>query len=261
MTVTEMAPNTKGKGALVLLFAVVGGIVAGVLVDQFYGTFTLPDELLNAPGPPYSAEVEQGIAEQTPRMNAKNAAISVGIASGLLVGFLAFGVGLARGTIGAAIVGLAVGLVLGGGAGVGGGFANAWVEEWCVQSAGFESVTQTIGEAVGDVRGFRKYAQTVLSHLAGWLPLVVILGVVVAGRDASRMFAYGGSGLGAMFVATALFPFLAAILFPTAKPEWHVPRGTSCRIFWTTLLSVCLAVSVIRSGIAPVADNENSSSD
>ncbi len=257
---TDSSNNKTGSNLLpsivILALGIVAGIASGVLIDQFYGTFTVPEELLNAPGPPYSAEVEKGLAEETPLVHSRNTALCVGIAGGMIVGLLGLGIGIARRKPLASIVGLVAGFLLGSGAGVGGGFANAWVEQNAPGIELFQMATESVGEAVGDVAGFRRYATALLSHLAGWIPVVLSLGVIAGGKSVSQVVRHCGSGIGIAILASALYPFLTAIVFPTAKPEFHVPHGTEARILWTTLLAVCLAVSLIRSGIgAEVAES------
>jgi hypothetical protein len=234
------AIQSAGRRELLLAvgLGIVAGLASGWLIETYRETYqpdvSFPDIAPEA----LSQEQMQQLVDADRRATSRNVALC-----GLLFGTAAGGIvmllpGFVARHAARIVAGLLGGAVLGGAFGYSAGLGSVAFHEWF-----FERFIAAISNF--EQREMFQLYRTILTHGLFFLLLGtgVGLGFAVAGSRRGTPRVLLSVGIIAL-IWGALFPFLASLVAPDQDTNTVLPNGSLSVFLWTSVFSVCVAVSV-----------------
>ena len=160
--------------------------------------------------------LQEEVDQETRKVSSKNLIMGYAILGAIVTPLIAACVALLRGSVPGVIIGLLFGLLVGGALGAAGGYANQMVTERFIR------------------RDMEVIFHAMTVHGAGWALIGIATAVSSAAalRDGRMIFSFLVGALGAVAVATVLYPILSTVMFPMSQPQLAVPQPADTRMLW-----------------------------
>lgn len=210
-----------------LLIAGVAALTISVLVTRLEKTFQMSEEMqgYSAPFPPGIDEqrtVEQAAADR------KNMGMIGGLIGAIVCSSLAFAT--LPGPLASSCKGAVAGIVFGAGMGAAGGMLSTIAFAHFMMNPLDPFIEGVLAQGSFTVAVSIGLAATLLLTASGRIRKQLPTVIVVVG-----------------VIASALYPFLSAVLFPLMKSHQVVPEGIANRVLWLGLPIILSAIAIARS--------------
>lgn len=233
------AANGRTHWLVVAALGLVGGLLAGLLLDQTYNFFPIiePKEVKNV----QILTTEQRALVDKAHLVAdnKNIPLSIGVMGAAVAGAVGLGLALLRPAPGRpTVAGLMAGLLAGGGLGALGGLAAVQVRQALI---GWNTLNE-----FGAPDPLRTQLHAMAIHLPSWIAIALAVGLVAAvvNRSAAKGCRATLMAVIAVALASVLFPTLSSLISSVENPDAILPMGTSNHLFWGALNGGLIGVIV-----------------
>ncbi len=216
-----------------LLIAGVVALLVSMVVTRLEKTFQMSEEMqaYSAPFPP--GIDEQRTVEQT-AADRKNMGMIGGLIGAVVCSGLAFATW--SGSLASSLKGALAGMVLGAGLGAAGGVLSTIAFKYFMMNPLDPFLEGVLAQGSFTVAVSIGLAATLLLTASGRIRKQLPIVVIVVG-----------------LIASTLYPFLSAVLFPLMKSHQVVPEGMANRALWLGLPIILSAIAIARS-LQPAAE-------